>query len=228
MGFAGGPSQGRLGDGVDQARPEERRRVAVSERHPRAEEHSPPRPIHPGRTRGATARGAAGIRGFPAERLLDLLDLLRPSTLGHENLNRHAEVFRFTKLIIAFRRRHQIVRRWRYLTADESETPLLRNITWHGVTPNQADFSGSSRFIAWELEAFQTDQRTDVPIYVASNAFWEPLTIELPEIAGRRWYRVVDTSLPQGEDIVPEEQAFFLPDITYEVRPRSTIVLVSR
>ncbi len=140
----------------------------------------------------------------------------------------HAEILRFTKLIIAFRKRHQIVRRWRYLTDDEAETPILRNITWHGVKPSQADFSASSRFLAWELEAFQTDQRSDVPIYVATNAFWEPLTVELPTLEGRRWYRVVDTSLPIKEDIVPEEEAFFLPETSYIIQPRSTIVLVSK
>ncbi|SIO59908.1 glycogen operon protein [Singulisphaera sp. GP187] len=148
--------------------------------------------------------------------------------INWENTKRHVEILRFTKLIVAFRKRHQIVRRWRYLTSDEAETPILRNIKWHGVSPEQADFSETSRFIAWELEAFQTDQRSDVPIYVASNAFWEPITIELPTIEGRRWYRVVDTSLAVEEDIVPEEQAFFLPEPTYLVRPRSTIVLVAK
>jgi len=148
--------------------------------------------------------------------------------INWENTKRHAEILRFAKLMIAFRKRHKIVRRWRYMTPDESETPILRNITWHGVEPNKPDFSGCSRFIAWVLEAFQTSERSDVPIYVASNAFWEPLTIELPETENRRWYRVVDTSLPCGEDIVSEEEAFFLPEITYKVHPRSTIVLVAR
>ena len=104
----------------------------------------------------------------------------------------------------------------------------MRNITWHGVKPNGADFSDSSRFIAWVLEAFETRQRSDVPIYVASNTFWEALTIELPETKGRRWYRVVDTSLPVGEDIVPEEEAFFLPETKYLIRPRTTVVMVAR
>ena len=107
-------------------------------------------------------------------------------------------------------------------------TPTVRNNIWHGLRPAEADFSESSRFLAWELEAFQTDQRSDVPIYVAANSFWEPLTVELPPIEGRRWYRVVDTSLPPGEDIVPEEEAFFLPETSYTVRPRSTIVLVAK
>ncbi len=148
--------------------------------------------------------------------------------INWENTKRHDEILRFTQLIIAFRKRHQIVRRWRYMTADEAETPVLRNITWHGVKPKQADFSGTSRFLAWCLEAFQTDQRSDVPIYVASNAFWEPLTVELPDHDGGHWYRIADTSLPSGEDIVPQEQAFFLPEPTYTVRPHSTIVLVAR
>ncbi len=67
-----------------------------------------------------------------------------------------------------------------------------------------------------------------MPIYVATNTYWEPLTIELPEVEGLRWYRVVDTALPVGEDIVPEEEAFFLPERTYMIRPRTTILLVAR
>jgi glycogen operon protein len=148
--------------------------------------------------------------------------------INWEDAKRHADIVRFTKLIIAFRKRHKIVRQWRYMTPDESETPILRNITWHGVKPNEADFSGSARFLAWVLEAFQTQERGDVPIYVASNAFWEPLSIELPVVENQHWYRVVDTSLPAGEDIVEEEEAAFLPEWHYEIRPRSTIVLVAR
>lgn len=85
-------------------------------------------------------------------------------------------------------------------------------------------------FSSWAgiAPATAPSKRWDVPIYVASNAFWEPIEIELPEQEDRRWYRVVDTSLPEGEDIVPQEEAVFLPDDTYEVPPRSTIILIAR
>jgi isoamylase len=148
--------------------------------------------------------------------------------INWNDMQTHADILRFTQLIIAFRKRHQIVRYWRYLTPEQTETPILRNITWHGVKPGQSDFSDGSRLIAWVLEAFQTDQRGDVPIYVACNAFWEPLELELPETNERRWYRVVDTSLPAGEDIVPDEQAAFLNESKYTIRPRSSIVLIAR
>ncbi len=131
--------------------------------------------------------------------------------INWENAKRHAEILRFTQLIIAFRKRHRIVRRWRYMTAEEAETPILRNITWHGVKPNQADFSGTLAVHRLGARGVPDPDRADVPIYVASNAFWEPLTVELPESDGRRWYRVVDTSLPEGEDIVPEEEAVLPP-----------------
>jgi isoamylase len=144
-----------------------------------------------------------------------------------DDMDRQKEILRFTQLIIAFRKRHQIVRFWRYLTPEASETPVLRNITWHGVKPNQADFSDGSRFIAWTLEAFQTNQRGDVPIYVGCNAFWEPIEVELPSLEDKRWYRVVDTSLPAGEEIVPDEEAAFLNEKTYTIKPRSAIVLIA-
>ena len=88
--------------------------------------------------------------------------------------------------------------------------------------------SPTSRLIALMLEPYETAERGDIPIYVASNAFWEPLTVELPEVKDRHWYRVVDTSLPAEEDIVPEEEAFFLPEMEYSLHPRSTIVLVAK
>src|SRR5205085_2866824 len=108
---------------------------------------------------------------------------------GHEGDVAGADIPDETKTAIEALRRQQ------------TKTPNLRNITWHGVKPGQPDFSGGSRFIAWVLEAFESHQRSDVPVYVATNTFWEPLTVELPATKDRHWYRVVDTSLPVGEDI---------------------------
>jgi len=140
----------------------------------------------------------------------------------------HADILRFARLIIAFRKGHQMVRRWRYMTEEEVETPVLRHISWHGVKPGEPDFDAGSHFLAWVLEGFHTGSRSDGSIYIASNAYWEPLTVELPEVEGNTWRRVVDTSLAVGEDIVPEDEATPLPGGTYVVQSRSTIVLVSR
>ena len=47
--------------------------------------------------------------------------------------------------------------------------------------------------------------------------------------AGTRWHRTVDTSLPDGEDIVdPDDEVVLEPADEYLVNSRSTVVLVAR
>lgn len=146
--------------------------------------------------------------------------------INWENAKSYANILRFTQMMIAFRKRHSLQRPWRYLSDEKTEEAALRNITWHGVTPNLADFGG--RYLAAVFEAFQTQSRSDVPIYVGTNTYWEPIQVELPPTPGRRWFRVVDTSLTGEEDIVTDEEAVFVNDRTYTVQPRSTIVLISK
>ena len=67
-----------------------------------------------------------------------------------------------------------------------------------------------------------------MPIYVGTNTFWEPLKVELPPTSGKRWYRVVDTSRSDEQDIVTDEEAVFLAEREYTVQGRSTIVLIAR
>jgi glycogen operon protein len=61
------------------------------------------------------------------------------------------------------------------------------------------------------------------------NAYWEPLTFELPNGADEvyRWQRCVDTALPSPDDICMLEEAPPVSD-SYRVGPRSCVVLVSR
>lgn len=54
--------------------------------------------------------------------------------------------------------------------------------------------------------------------------FWEPITVKLPP---GKWFRLVDTNLPAGQDIVSPNNATFI-DKTYTIQPRSGIVLEER
>ena len=48
-----------------------------------------------------------------------------------------------------------------------------------------------------------------MPIYFGTNTYWEPIKVELPPTHGKRWFRVIDTSLPDEEDIVTGDEAVF-------------------
>ena len=61
------------------------------------------------------------------------------------------------------------------------------------------------------------------------NAYWEPLTFELPsmsEQANRRWHRWIDTFLSSPEDICDWERAAVVSQPRYVVGPRSLVLLV--
>ena len=104
-------------------------------------------------------------------------------------LERHADIHRFTRLLLVPR---LVARGERNLTLNE----ILRRarITWHGVKLNRPDWSDDSHSLA--LTAGSIDGR--FLFHGMINAYWEPLTFELPpREAGAHagWHRLLDTAL---------------------------------
>jgi len=64
--------------------------------------------------------------------------------------------------------------------------------------------------------------------YIAINAYWEPLEFVLPPVAdgtNRGWFRLMDTSLPTPVDIVEGVKGTRVDGSSYQVNPRSIILL---
>jgi glycogen operon protein len=60
------------------------------------------------------------------------------------------------------------------------------------------------------------------------NAYWEPLTFELPPIPAestQAWRRCIDTALKSPDDICLWEAAPLVRQTTYMVQPRSVVLL---
>jgi glycogen operon protein len=59
------------------------------------------------------------------------------------------------------------------------------------------------------------------------NAYWEPLTFELPPAAEHQqaWRRCIDTALESPDDICPWESAPVVTQATYVVQSRSAVLL---
>ncbi|MBS0171036.1 MAG: glycogen debranching protein GlgX [Nitrospira sp.] len=135
--------------------------------------------------------------------------------------DRHADIHRFVKCLLALRARGDLARRESPLTLNEI---LCRaSITWHGITLNRPDWSDESHSLA--LTAHSSDGR--FLIHGIVNAYWEPLVFELPRAAGvhRGWRRLIDTDLNSPHDICPGSDAPLVLDDRYPVQPRSVVVL---
>jgi isoamylase len=137
-------------------------------------------------------------------------------------LQRHGDIHRFVKLLTAFRQRRDVVADGDTLTLNE----LLHRapVTWHGVELNRPDWNDHSHSLAFTLRSLHERYL----LHGMLNAFWEPLTFELPlppVDADRAWRRCIDTALPSPDDITFWSQAPAVRATTYAVQPRSVVLV---
>jgi glycogen operon protein len=132
--------------------------------------------------------------------------------LDWDRLRQHEDIFRFFKLMIAFRKRHPSLARSRFWRED---------VRWYGVGA-EPDRAYDSHSLAFFLSG--VSQRDD-DLYVMINAYWEPLPFVIQEGRPDEWRRVVDTSLASPADILDPGNGHPLTSRSYDVRPRSVVVL---
>jgi len=142
-------------------------------------------------------------------------------------LDDNADLHRFTKQLIAFRKAHSALRRADFLTGHGSADSPRPDVSWHGVTLGAPDFGEGSRSLAMHL-AGEHAPGGDDDIYVALNGWVEDLHFELPSPPpGCVWLRVVDTAETSPNDIAEagREERVDGPNIC--VRAFSCVVLRS-
>lgn len=133
-------------------------------------------------------------------------------------VERHRRLHDYVARLLKFRRSSPFFRDERFWAH-----PGGADITWHGVEPNRPDWGDTSHSVAFEL-AHAGDPGTH--LYVAFNAYWEPLEFELPQVpATHRWALAADTAAPAPDDV--PATSLPLPDDTASivVGPRSVSVL---
>jgi glycogen operon protein len=137
-------------------------------------------------------------------------------------LERNADIHRFVKSLNAFRQHRDV-------TAEEGNLSLNQvlqraKIEWHGVVLNRPDWSEHSHSLAFTLRTL----RASFLLHGMLNAYWKPLTFELPPIpteSRQRWRRCIDTALESPDDIYPWSEAPLVAQTTYVVQPRSVVLL---
>jgi glycogen operon protein len=135
--------------------------------------------------------------------------------------DRNADFLRFVRELVALRKRHPALRRRHFFRGPE--------VVWHGLKPNRPDFGATSRTLALALDGRQTGREPDRDIYMAFNAWSEPLAFTVPPAPqGRPWRRVIDTALTSPADIVGlDEGPVVRVGSDYSVASFSTLVLIA-
>jgi len=132
--------------------------------------------------------------------------------LDWERLQQNRDVFRFFKLMIAFRKAHPSIGRPTFWRED---------VTWHGAE-GPVDLGPESRCLAYMLRG---ESIGDDDLYVMINAHWEDRNFVVQQGDSSGWRRVLDTARPSPEDIVEPGNEPRLKSAGYTVRARSVVVL---
>jgi isoamylase len=137
---------------------------------------------------------------------------------------KHSDLHRFWKRIIAFRKRHPALRKNSFFTGEVNKRGL-KDVGWHGTMLNCPGWDDSqARALGFTLAGFENDP----DIHVMMNMYWEHLDMALPTIPGRQWTRAVDTSLPSPSDIAEPGTETPFSGLSYRVNGRSIVVLVNK
>ena len=145
---------------------------------------------------------------------------------------RNADILNFFRTAVALTRRCTILQRRKFLLGDDRNGDGIPDILWYGQnfdTPAWGD--PELRAICVQLDGGQ--EQSDLGHYRLLFILNEDIDMRcfrLPPLApAARWSRLVDTSLPAGEDIVlPGAEVPLDPPGFYLVNPRSTVVLIGR
>ncbi len=127
-------------------------------------------------------------------------------------LSRNHDVFRFFRLMIAFRKAHPTLGRSQFWRED---------VGWHGAG-GDPDLSHESRSLALFLSGVSLG---DDDLYVMINGWWNEIPFFVQDGRPEDWLRVVDTSLAPPEDIAEPGAERRLASEGYVVGPRSVVVL---
>jgi isoamylase len=132
--------------------------------------------------------------------------------LDWSRLERHRDMFRFFRQMIAFRKSRRSIGRSRYWRED---------VHWYGAK-GPVDFGPESRSLAYCLMGERFEEGD---LYVMINAYWEPVCFHIQEGSAGDWKRLADTGRVSPEDVAEPGSGWPVESLDYEVAPRSVVVL---
>lgn len=143
-------------------------------------------------------------------------------------LERNRELFRFTRMLIALRRAHPVLRGRDFLSGRGTPSEPTPDVVWHGPQLHQPDWSATSCALAMQLSGAHGTPR-DCDFYLAVSNAVDDQCFEIPPLpGGRQWVRLIDTSLLAPDDFVAEPEAHAVAGSSLTVRSFSCVVLRSR
>jgi glycogen operon protein len=149
-----------------------------------------------------------------------------------DDVTRHADMVEFVTKTIAFTKRYTVLQQRKFFQGRDLDDDTIPDITWFGpdLGPPRWD-DPDARTLCYRLDGGETPSALGTYyLYIILNADFRLQAVRIPALlAGRAWYRVIDTSLPSGEDFLEVGNEIRVqPWDLYLVNPRSVVMLLSK
>ncbi len=145
------------------------------------------------------------------------------SWLDWNRLQEFHEIHDFVRFMIAFRKKHPILR-----NTTKPAISGLPEISIHNGRPYNGQTDHNTRLIGMMYAGRNEDDTADDIVFYAMNAYWEPLTLELPALEnGMKWKIVVNTKCDYLDGFDFESVTERMGDYTIRIPERTAIILVA-
>jgi isoamylase len=138
----------------------------------------------------------------------------------------NAEMLRFVREMIAFRKRHASLRRRHFLTGRPPGRGELADVTWHGYELERPLWDdGEARLLAYTLAAVEPGA---AHLHIVLNMSDQGHKLAFPPMVDRAWYRIIDSARAAPMDIVPPARQRPARSPHYLAAARSVLVFEGR
>lgn len=139
-------------------------------------------------------------------------------------LKKNKELFEFFKFMIAYRKKHPVIRK-----KLDNAVCGMEGMHAHDVNADRMEVSQNAKTLAVSFAGYDRKKCKDDLVYVAVNAYWEKVRITLPNLANHGdWYLSVDTYGDENGKYCYEEGEEIRIDHEYVMKPRSIVVFTGR
>ena len=147
-------------------------------------------------------------------------------------VEKNAGMVEFFRKAAALPCRYTILQRRKFFIGADLDRDCVPDITWFGTNLDRPAWDDPEcRTLCCRLDGGEdSSDMGDYQIFMIMNSDWREKKVMLPAPPdGKRWRRVVDTALPEGQEVMePEAEVALDPAEYYIASPRSTVLLVWR
>jgi isoamylase len=146
-------------------------------------------------------------------------------------LRSNHDIFLFCKKVIAFRKHHPVLYRKRFFSGRDEDNDTIPDILWFNHNIKTPDWHNQDlRFLSYQIDGSEVpSDGGNYHLFFILNADTVDYSVSIPQYSNMYWYRVIDTYLPSGEDILlPGKEEKLVLQNTYNSHQKSVVVLLTK